>query len=323
MASFARRFAEALEDQLSTLITSHGLTLGVPIERRVKLWTSIVEKLKRKDVKKIDSLRHLDDFVGIRLILLFKRDIHGMHRLLSKTFRVVSYEDTASRLDEAQFGYQSAHYVIALPDDWLKVPTMSEFRDLRAEVQVRTLSQHIWAAASHKLQYKREASVPFPLRRSINRVSAILETVDLELERLLDDRESYVTQVAAVSEDRVLNVDIVRAVLESKWPIQNADTGDENFSDLLDDLSKFDITTSSKLSELIDEQYDAAMEDEVQNVSLAQAELQANGSVLGTSADRTNRGVFFTLVGLTRCALARKFPHEWAEHQNSEYAAEE
>jgi ppGpp synthetase/RelA/SpoT-type nucleotidyltranferase len=29
---------------------------------------------------------------------------------------------------------------------------------LRAEVQVRTTAQHIWAAASHKLQYKHEES---------------------------------------------------------------------------------------------------------------------------------------------------------------------
>lgn len=56
---------------------------------------------------------------------------------------------------------------------------------LKAEVQVRTVTQHVWAAASHVLQYKQEASVPLPVRRSIYRVSALLETVDLEFERVL------------------------------------------------------------------------------------------------------------------------------------------
>jgi ppGpp synthetase/RelA/SpoT-type nucleotidyltranferase len=60
------------------------------------------------------------------------------------------------------------------------------------ELQLRTLAQHIWAVASHKLQYKREASVPVPIRRSINRVSALLEMVDLEFDRVLLEREQYV-----------------------------------------------------------------------------------------------------------------------------------
>ena len=80
-----------------------------------------------------------------------------------------------------------------MPDDWLNVPTFREFKGLRAELQIRTLAQQLWAAASHKLQYKRESSVPYPIRRSIHRVAALLETVDLELERVLSERDPHLS----------------------------------------------------------------------------------------------------------------------------------
>ena len=96
----------------------------------------------------------------------FLTDLDKIDELIRSTFEVMSPEDTADRLGEAQFGYQSLHYTIKVPLIWLEIPTMADFGDIQAEVQVRTLAQHIWAAASHKLQYKNEASVPPPNPKS-------------------------------------------------------------------------------------------------------------------------------------------------------------
>lgn len=184
IAPTAARFASTLQEQLEMMLATGNLTLGVPIEVRVKEWESIADKIARNRLK-LTSLRELTDLVGLWLILLFKRDLPAVQDLISESFSVVSHEDTSARLSETQFGYQSVHYVIKLPGDWLRVPTLADFTGLRAEIQVRTLAQHIRAAASHKLQYKSESNVPAPIRRSIYRVSAILETVDLEFERVL------------------------------------------------------------------------------------------------------------------------------------------
>ena len=181
----ASRFAEACVKQLITLIEETSIALGVPIESRLKTWNSIAEKIERKQMELV-AIQDLDDFVGLRLILLFQRDLEEIHSLLNQNFNIIRFENTFGRLEETQFGYQSVHYIVTMPEQWLGVPTMSDFQGYRAEIQVRTLAQHIWAAASHKLQYKQEKNVPPPLRRSIHRVSAILETVDLEFERLLN-----------------------------------------------------------------------------------------------------------------------------------------
>jgi hypothetical protein len=233
-----------------------------------------------------------------------------MHALLSNNFKIISYENTAARLEETQFGYQSVHYTVKLPDEWLNVPTMTEFRELKAELQVRTLSQHIWAAASHKLQYKQEASVPLPLRRSIHRVSALLETVDIEFERLLEDRAAYVEEIATTDDDQTLNVDLLHKILQAKWPAPNAAKGGSDFSELLRDLAVFEITSTSQLVALIDEQYKKVMTREERAVARAQEQLREVGIAEGTTEERAERGVFFTFTGLTRSALGYQFPDE-------------
>jgi putative GTP pyrophosphokinase len=98
------------------------------------------------------------------------------------TFDIIKQENTTRKLREDQFGYSSMHYVVRFPKDWLVVPAMALFGEMKAEIQVRTIAQHLWADASHILQYKNEENIPEPIKRSIHRVSAILETVDLEFE---------------------------------------------------------------------------------------------------------------------------------------------
>ncbi|GAI31201.1 unnamed protein product, partial [marine sediment metagenome] len=61
-------------------------------------------------------------------------------KLVEKNLIIVEQEDTASRLDESQFGYQSYHYVIKLPKKWLSLTTFSDFSEYKAEIQIRTIA---------------------------------------------------------------------------------------------------------------------------------------------------------------------------------------
>lgn len=152
-SSKAERLRIAISDQLMALISENSLTLGVPIESRLKTWSSVAEKLERKQLK-LQSIRELPDLVGVRVILLFSSDVGKAVGLIEQVFEVVSREDTVTRLGDSQFGYQSQHFIVRLPESWLGVPTLSGLGQLTVELQIRTLAQHIWAAASHKLQYK-------------------------------------------------------------------------------------------------------------------------------------------------------------------------
>lgn len=175
------------------------------------------------------------------------------------TLTVVSSEDTALRLEDSQFGYQSKHYIVKLKTDWLAVPIYSDLGGIVVETQIRTLAQHMWAVASHKLQYKREESVPLPLRRSIYRVSALLEVVDLEIDRVLKERQSYLGEEREVDDNSTLNIELLKTIASEMFPPENKSGDDAGYEEVLAELAMVDVKkagqlrqfTSGKLSEIM------------------------------------------------------------------------
>lgn len=298
----SERMREAVFDQLSSLLDDEDVTLGVPMESRVKDWSSIEEKIERKQIE-VTDIKALPDIIGVRTILLFRTDLKKVDELVHQTFDVKSSEDASERLDEAQFGYQSSHYIIKLPETWLEVPSMADLGDLHVELQVRTLAQHIWAVASHKLQYKDEASVPPPIRRAIIRASALLETVDLEFERVLSERKDYLeTGISEKTDTELLNVDLLSSILTENLPALNAKE-DEPYEQLLRNLKAKNINTAGDLKKLISDQLEATIEEDEK---IVRSKL-AGSNYLGTSEARLKKGVFYNHAGLTRHMLRRAF----------------
>jgi len=298
----ATRFTDTLTQELYQLFSKDDLSLGVPIESRVKTWDSITDKIARRDLG-ISSIIDIDDLIGLRIIMLFKRDLNSVHGLLTNEFKVIEYEDTADRLDDMQFGYQSIHYNVRLKESWLKVPSFQDFSGLNVELQVRTLAQHNWAAASHKLQYQNEQSIPLPVRRSIFRVSALLETVDLELERVLDEREQYLSKITTISDNELLNVNTLERVLDDLLPEENKGYEEPHYSELLEELNKMGISTSRDFKKLISKNLKNAIKKDKERLNHIN-EIMG----LGLEAqERAERGVFYTHVGLVRMMLIDEF----------------
>ncbi|MGL6413964.1 GTP pyrophosphokinase [Aeromonas veronii] len=289
--------------QIGELLESNDLTLGVPIESRVKSWASIEEKLDRKSIK-LNDIRELQDLIGIRIILLFRSDLDAAARVISEAFEVISSEDAGERLGDSRFGYQSQHLIVKVPSAWLQVPTFSSLDDLQVELQIRTLAQHIWAAASHKLQYKNEESVPPPIRRAINRASALLETIDLEFERVLDERRKYVTSEPELTKPKApLNVDSLALVLSEALPPQNKYI-DEDYADLLGDLTALDVVTAQQLRDILALHLKAVLSEDAKAVQQRRLDpLLADTE----REERLGRGVYYAHVGLARMALRKEF----------------
>ncbi len=300
----AERLREAVVTQVLALLSGNDVTLGVPLESRVKTWASIEEKLQRKSLS-LGSIYELQDLIGIRMIVLFRSDLDRAVDLVSGTFDVISSEDTSTRLSESEFGYQSRHFVVKLPKAWLSLPSLVSLSDFHVELQVRTLAQHIWAAASHKLQYKQEAGVPPPLRRAINRVSALLETVDLEFERVLDERRAYVS-VSSTTEalKEPLNVDSLATVLSAIFPNENK-KDDEPYADLMKDLTMLGVQTPEDARRIFKRHLAAATNADKERVAEVRAEKGVGEDA--TVMERVARGVFFAHVGLAREALRKEF----------------
>lgn len=307
-------FRKSVFEQLNNLIVSSQVPLGIDLESRIKDWLSIRNKIDRKELD-IKTIHDINDLIGFRIILLFKRDLNVVSEIISKNFVVISEEDKFDSLDDNKFGYQSRHYIIKIPKEWLKVPSFKPFKNFKAEIQLRTLSQHIWAATSHKLQYKNENSVPMSLRRALNRASALLEVVDLEFERILIGREDYVETLKEKSknnltQDELLNVDSLKFIAEKFLPKENAKRN-EPYGELLNELLMNNISKVAQLTEILEENKEYCLTEEKKRLDEAMKSSGEDWWTTGQDEDdtaaRINRGVFLAHVGFIRVAAKEYF----------------
>jgi putative GTP pyrophosphokinase len=245
----ADRLATEVAHQLETVLANAGVALAVPVQYRVKGWESIRGKVERQGLS-IRTISELTDLVGLRVILLFRRDLQKVREAVERTLKVIESDDKVEGLGQDRFGYASIHLLAQIPAGWVNVPTLSDLDGLVIEIQIRTVAQHAWAAASHLLQYKQEISVPPSVLRSINRVAALLETVDLEFERVLFERDRYRELPLEAKSDELLNTDLLGRLLAVLSPDRKVST-EPALEELLADLLHFEVDTPPKLKKLV------------------------------------------------------------------------
>jgi putative GTP pyrophosphokinase len=271
---------------------------------RVKEWWSIENKLQRVGLN-LQGLKDLQDLVGIRIIVLFKRDITRVTELIERNFNVVRMKNSRDRHQHDQFGYSSVHFVAKAKPEWLTIPTFRGLGDMLAEIQLRTLAQHTWATASERLQYKNEADTPEDILRSVHRVSALLETVDLEFERVLEERDAYRSRVNA-SGAAELNVDTLSIILDDLLPAESK-TDPEEYADILSELFAVGIRTRSALHSLWSKNAKAVFREQAEAVAklteLQEQWTSEESEAAGYFVDRFKRGILWNFVGLIRKAL--------------------
>ena len=293
--------------QLNELIYEAEITTAFPIEFRVKSWNSICDKCERNNLNP-NNLSEILDVAGIRIILLFKRDLDKICEIIEHNFDVIKKEDTHQRLSSDQFGYGSIHYELTPHESWLHVPTLRRLKGLRCEVQVRTASQHIWASSSHILQYKQESDVPQPIRRAINRVAALLELADLEFERVLDERETYIEQIENIDENETLNSDTLCRLLDKTLPVANKSS--EKYAILLQELRAINVSTIKELEDIIRRNWNEVKGLEEKIVNSNETKVDVDGHSYSKLKDSMKKDVYFTHSGLLRHILRHEYGFE-------------
>lgn len=269
------------------------------IQSRVKSWESIEFKLSGF-TRPIASITDLNDLIGMRCVLLFGSDVEAATRVIEDTFTVVAQADAGRRLEEDRFGYLSKHIMIQVPDR----------TDLVAEVQVRTMAQHVWAEASHTLQYKQEDQIPDRLHRSIYSLAAVMELVDRELERIRELKSRLMEDPGVwepQDEDQLATLSI-QLILYDMIDDREMPEEDDWFA-LLTELLHLDVKTIGELKNLIREMKDSALRVEQEDL----AELLASPETPDHVKDRyRRRGKYLTPVGLVRTMLLEKYPDRYA-----------
>ncbi|HXB66408.1 MAG TPA: hypothetical protein VNV42_16200 [Solirubrobacteraceae bacterium] len=165
------------------MLSADGIT-AVQVDARTKEVDSFVDKIARKPGKYQNPLIDITDLSGVRVILYYSSDVERVDSLIEREFAVDdanSWKRTPTS-DPDRFGYRSDHYVVSCSPSRAQLSEWSPYRGLKAEIQVRTVLQHAWAAIDHRLNYKRASEIPAELKRQLFRISALLEVADDQFE---------------------------------------------------------------------------------------------------------------------------------------------
>ncbi len=161
------------------------------IESRLKDEKKLEEKITRKN-NKYKDICEITDIVGLRVIAYFEDEVDKIAEIIEKEFIKDPINSIDKRnLETDRFGYKSLHYVVELSEERKNLTEYKRFKDLKIEIQIRSVLQHAWAEIEHDIGYKGELSVPNSLKRNFYRVAALLETADLEFIRIKNQVANY------------------------------------------------------------------------------------------------------------------------------------
>lgn len=202
---FCHKLHNLLEDLLSKeAIPYHSL------EGRTKSIESLAAKLQRGGRTPPESLKEVVDLCGLRIIVYYNDDVNRVCDMVSRELEVDSSRsiDKKTLLSPEQLGYLSVHNVVSLSGARAQSLEWSDFRNLKAEIQVRTILQHAWAQISHGLQYKRETDIPPQMRRKLLMLSGLLELADEEFSSLRQEQHALMKRIRSRIEELDLNIPV-------------------------------------------------------------------------------------------------------------------
>jgi putative GTP pyrophosphokinase len=203
------QFATKMRDLVKELLDTERIRYSI-IESRCKEIESFRGKVARSEKDYSDPLVEITDLAGIRVILYYHDDLPLMKSLITQEFALdeSSSIDKGEVLQPHEFGYRSVHYIVSLREARSTLSEWKRFEKMKAEIQVRTVLQHAWAAISHAIDYKQVLDAPTPLRRRLFRMSALLELGDEQFSLIRKEREEMLAQTGEQIERQELNIEL-------------------------------------------------------------------------------------------------------------------
>ncbi|HEX8632930.1 MAG TPA: hypothetical protein VF703_02120 [Pyrinomonadaceae bacterium] len=202
-------FTDKLRGLLEVLLNSSEIKFQV-VEQRTKDVQSFREKITRANKNYSDPLREITDLTGLRIIVYYLEDVDLVCKLIEREFSIDKNAsiDKGQLLKPNEFGYRSVHYIASLSSNRKDLLEWQQFSKLTAEIQIRTVLQHAWAAISHALQYKIEEDVPSQFRRKLSRLSGLLELSDEEFSALKREQQTFASIVSANIEQGNISLEL-------------------------------------------------------------------------------------------------------------------
>jgi putative GTP pyrophosphokinase len=236
------------------------------VSSRVKALESIAKKAKDKEIG--DPLAEITDLVGVRIVVLFLSDLPRLDALIHDSFDVESSDNKIESGDPASFGYMSVHYVATLGDDY-SGPRYDRVKDIRFEIQTRTVVMDAWANVSHYLDYKGDSTIPEELRKDFHALSGLFYVADKHFEIFAasskrSQEQAEVELDSGSVEDVEINLDTMEAFLARKYS-DREQSGRAAIADLIGYTARCGYKRLGELEKDLDKVEDKFLEHERNN----------------------------------------------------------
>ena len=162
------------------------------IKSRLKTADSIVRKLQQDGYEvTIDNMNaKLSDIAGVRIICSFTSDIYQIADTFGRQEDITVLYVKDYIKNPKPNGYKSYHMVVSVP-----IFLSNCRRDMKVEVQIRSVAMDFWASLEHKIAYKFEGDAPEGLLKDLKTCADMVDMLDNKMyslnEALLATVSSY------------------------------------------------------------------------------------------------------------------------------------
>lgn len=151
------------------------------IKTRLKRIPSILEKLDRQGLpQSLEAIEeNLNDVAGVRVICSFITDVYTLAEALLKQDDIT----LISRKDYIQTpkpnGYRSLHLIVSIP-----IFLAHEKKEMKVEVQLRTIAMDFWASLEHQLRYKKNVEFTSEMEKELSDCARESASLDARMDAL-------------------------------------------------------------------------------------------------------------------------------------------
>lgn len=156
------------------------------IHTRLKSQTSIMEKMGRlgypPTIENIEQQLH--DIAGVRVICAYVDDIYKIADALIRQddIRLIRKKDYIA--SPKPNGYRSLHLIVSVP-----VFFAQSKRDMKVEVQIRTIAMDFWASLEHQIKYKKDVTEAEEIIAKLKNCSDVIAETDREMQKIRQSLE--------------------------------------------------------------------------------------------------------------------------------------
>jgi putative GTP pyrophosphokinase len=127
-----------------------------------------------------ESIReNLSDIAGVRVICAFPEDVYTLADALLRQDDITLLRRKDYIANPKKSGYRSLHLIVTVP-----VYLSYEKKQMKVEVQLRTIAMDFWASLEHHLRYKSNTVLTEEMTQELIQCARLSADLDNRMDRL-------------------------------------------------------------------------------------------------------------------------------------------